>query len=263
MRSRAILSVSLLLLLQCTSAGAQKAGELNEIYEAAKTLYVKPETLDRLLIRMRSIEADLPEDQEALLLETYRIISDQYVSNNHYSQAFQVQLKYTELKENYTARKFTKAIDTTRKNIQLRRTTDGTELMNLQNQVQQLQIDNDLLISKRLSFRKYFSLIIIILSSLFAIMLVRSAVKLYGIRNQLKENRDRMKSVHRLAVIGSLSNGLAGRIRLDTISTEESSRELLKLLENNQALNKEATDQVKNINLQCKEIIKSLNTAGI
>lgn len=263
MRSNSILYIFPFFLMLSTSLIAQPGAELNEIHEAAKTLYVKPETLDRLMIRMRSIEANIPEDQKDLLLETYRIISDQYVANNHYSQAYQVQLKYTDLKEHYTANKFTNAVDTTRRSIQLRRTNDGTELMNLQNQVQQLQIDNDLLISKRLGFRKYFSLIIIILSSLFAIMLVRSAVRLYSIRNQLKENRESMKSVHRIAMIGSLGAGLAGKIRQDTINTEESSRELLKLLENNQGVNKEALNQVKNINLECKEIIKSLNTAGI
>lgn len=241
----------------------QNSYDLNEIHSTAKALYVKPETLDRLMIQLRVLEKELPAEQEELFMETYRIISSQYVANNHYSQAYQVYLKYITFKEGYTARKFMLAVDTTKSSIQERRLNDGTEVMNLQNQVQQLEIDNDLLISKRLNFKKYFSFIIIALSTIFALILVKSAMKLFSISTQLKENRQMLKSIHRASTLGMFAKGVVHQLRQKTGELEDLAQTISSGLQSAAPQEKNAISFPAEIRTQCKEIIKVLNSSGI
>lgn len=237
--------------------------DLNQIHEAAKTMFVKPETLDRLMIRLRVLEKDINASEEAMLMDTYRIISDQYIANNHFSQAYQVYEKYINFKGEFSARLFMSAIDSTKNSIELRRLNDGTELMNLQNQVQQLQIDNDLLVSKRINFKKYFSFIIIALSTIFALMLVRSAMKLLRIRTQLKENKQVMKTNHRVATVGSFAKGLVNQTRQKAGQMEDLAASIGKELEHLSSIDKKNLTLTSEIRTQCKEIIKGLNASGI
>ncbi len=242
---------------------AQTSFELEEIHASAKTLYVQPETLDRLMVRIRVIEKDLPAEQVPMLLETYRIIASQYVANNHFSQAYKVYSEYISFKEGATARNFVRTIDVAKQSIQERRLNDGSELMNLQNQVQQLQIDNDLLISKRLNFKKYFSFLIIALSAIFALMLVKSAMKLFSIRNQLKENREKMKSIHRIAALGNFSKGIVNQARQKTGLMEDLAQNIGTTLQENSLGDKNDLTLSADIRSQCKGIIKDLNDTGI
>ncbi|MBP6334144.1 MAG: hypothetical protein KA444_01635 [Bacteroidia bacterium] len=261
MKQKLKLSLVIFLSVFSLNVVGQDAYELNEINKSAKTLYVTPGTLDRLMTRLRVIEKSIPKDQEALLLETYKIITSQYVANNHFSQAYQVFSRYITVKEEITARNYALAIDSTKNDINERRLTDGTEVMNLQNQVQQLQIDNDLLISKRLNFKKYFSFIIIALSTVFALMLVKTAISLFTIRSQIKDNKDLMKQIHRQATLGAFTLGLVAKSRQKAGETED----LVNSISSNfQTLGyKDAGNNASEIHSQCKDLIKNLNSSGI
>jgi len=251
------------LLFSTLLSKAQDNYNLDEINAAAKTQFIKPDALDRLMIRLRVVENNLPEGQDALLIETYKTITDQYIANNHYSQAYQVYSKCMDFKQASAARQFISRIDSTKKNIEIRRLNDGTELMNLQNQVQELQIDNDLLVSKRINFKKYFSFVIIALSALFALILVRSALKLISIRSQLKENKELMKSKHRIATLGFYVKGLVNQTRQKAGQLEDLASSI------QSDLQKLASPELKNnsfgndIRTHCKEIKKDLNASGI
>ncbi len=244
-------------------SSAQDLYNLEEISKSAKTAYIKPDALDRLMIQLSSLESGIQPEQEALLLETYRIISQQYIANNHFSQAYKVFIILVDYKEGAIARNFMRTIDSTKKKIEVRRLNDGTELMNLQNQVQQLQIDNDLLISKRLNFKKYFSFIIIVLSSIFALMLGKTALKLIKIRSQLKENKEKMKAAHRVATIGAFSKGIVSEVRQKTGRMEDLTQKITTALTALATGDKRDLELTGEIRIQCKEIIKDLNASGI
>ncbi len=258
---------SLLILFQLVflagTLNAQDNYSLVEINAAAKTQFIKPDALDRLMIRLRMIENNIPADQDALLAETYKTIADQYIANNHYSQAYQVYEKCMNFKQGAVARKFISLIDSTKKNIEVRRTNDGTELMNLQNQVQELQIDNDLLVSKRINFKKYFSFVIIALSTLFALILVRSALKLINIRSRLKENKEMMKAQHRIATLGYFVKGLVNQTRHKAGQLEDMAASIQAGLQNLSSSNLKNTSFANDVKIPCKEIKKDLNASGI
>ena len=242
---------------------AQDNYNIHEINASAKTQFIKPDALDRLMIRLRVVEKDLPADQDALLIDTYKTIADQYIANNHYSQAYQVYSKCMDFKQESISRKFMNSIDSTKKNIEVRRLNDGTELMNLQNQVQELQIDNDLLVSKRINFKKYFSFVIIALSALFALILVRSALKLISIRSQLKENKEQMKSKHRIATLGFYVKGLVNQTRQKAGQLEDMASSIQSGFQNFASSELKNNSFANDIRTHCKEIKKDLNASGI
>ena len=263
MINRLIIFTFLVAFTYSMNATAQASSELIEISQSAKVLYVKPDVLDRLMIRLRSIENSIQPEQEAQLEETYRNIAEQYIANNHYSQAYQVYFKLIQFKDITGAKKFTRSIDSTKTNIEVRRVNDGTELMNLQNQVQQLQIDNDLLVSQRINFKKYFSFIIIALSTIFALMLVRTALKLIKIRSQLKENKAKMKAHHRHATLGSFVKGIVNQSRQKVGEIEDQAAEIGQVIKAISPEDKTTLVLINDIRSQCKEIIKEVNSLGI
>jgi len=263
MKNRFIIYTLLFALVSVSMARAQANPELADIQQSAKVLYVKPDALDRLMIRLRAIENNIrPEDGDQLE-ETYRTIAEQYIANNHYSQAYQVYLKLVQFKDEFAAKNYEMALDSTVKNIEQRRINDGTELMNLQNQVQQLQIDNDLLVSKRINFKKYFSFIIIALSTIFALMLVRTALKLIKIRSQLKENRAKMKANHRLTTLGSFVKGIVNQSRQKVGEIEDDAGEIAESIKTVFSDDKSNPSLINDIRSNCKSIIKELNSSGI
>ena len=242
---------------------AQNNFDISEINQAAKAQFIQPAELDRLLILLRTVENGVNQEQEAMLIETYRTISDQYVANNHYSQAYQVYSKAMNWKQEFAERNFHRKIDSTNKAIEQRRANDGTELMNLQNQVQELQIDNDLLVSNRINFKKYFSFVIIALSSLFALILVRSAMKLFRIRSQLKENKEVMQSNHRISTLGGFAKGLVNQSRQKASIIEDMAQKLHSTFQKISSSDQSSSKYLTDIRSECKEIIKELNSSGI
>ena len=67
---------------------SQTAEELQQINAGAKVIYVKAESLDQLMIRLRPFENNLPAGQESLMMDTYRTIANGYAVNNHFKQAY-------------------------------------------------------------------------------------------------------------------------------------------------------------------------------
>ncbi|MBL0257741.1 MAG: hypothetical protein IPQ03_09520 [Bacteroidetes bacterium] len=188
-----------------TGLQGQSPADLQQINAGAKVIYVKPESLDQLLIRLRPLESNLPSGQESLMMDTYRTIANQYALNNHYKQAYEVYVRYIRFKENFYRKEKASALNAAQSTITKRKDADETAVMDLQNQVSQLQIENDQLISKRSNFKKYFSAGLIALTALFASLLVGSGIKLNTIRVKLKQSRERMKEIHRISTIGACS----------------------------------------------------------
>jgi biopolymer transport protein ExbB/TolQ len=265
MKKRAIISLFTLMcfVIPIWESSGQGLFNLREINSSAKELYIKPDALNSLMKRLKVIEKDIPAEDSELLLETYRIIADQYIANNHYSDAYDVYDRLITYKEAAVAAKFVSMIDSTKKNIEIKRLDDGTELMNLQNQVQQLQIDNDLLVSKRINFKKYFSFFIIALSAIFAIILMRSALKLIKIRAQLKENKEKMRSLHRISTLGSFARGMVNQSRQKAGQIEDLAQSIGTGLQSLASADQNTLALTTEIRSECKEIIKDFNASGI
>ena len=202
--------IFIIAIFTCAYSGsnAQTMEELHSIYSKSKFQFVKPETLDQLMIALRKFEADPIRNQDTLLLETYKSISSAYMINNHFKQAYEVFNKYIRRKEEMLAADRTVLINKAVKSFTAKQLSDEKEEMELRTTLNQLKDDNESLTSKRQSFKRNFSLALIILTSVFAIMLVSAGIKAFSIRSKLEQSRNRMKNIHRQAVIGNFSTSL-------------------------------------------------------
>lgn len=211
-----------ILLLFSISGSGQSLDELQKINTVAKAQYVQPETLDQLMIRLRPFIEQPVVGQDTLLMETFTVIANNYTANNHFKQAYTVYNQYLDYKQNYLIKEKNKAIASGNGSVGTRRDKEEAELVDLQSQVRQLEIDIDELGSKRSGFKRYFSIALITLSAILAAMLVSSGVKLNNMRSRLKQNRERMKEIHRVASIGLISQGITSGIKANMISLSES-----------------------------------------
>ena len=78
---------------------AQSQEELQTMNNKSKFQFVRPETLDQLMIALRKFETEIERSQDTLLLDTYKNISSAYMANNHFKQAYEVYNKYLNRKE--------------------------------------------------------------------------------------------------------------------------------------------------------------------
>lgn len=250
----------LLVLLAVFATGSLFASGLEEINKEAHTLYIKPEQLDRLLIRLRQETTALSEEKSLLLLDTYKTISEQYALNNHYRQAYETFLLYLNHKENYLSKIQRGSLDSARTHIGKRSQQNDADLMSLQNNLEALTIENESYLNKISFFKRYFSLLIIILSGIFAALLISFAVKLNKLNSQLKDFRDKMRTLHADGTLGILTPALFSNSikQLSLLADQAASlnREMEQAGIGNAALTGIAADYRKN----CEEIIGKLST---
>ncbi|MCX6291872.1 MAG: hypothetical protein NT126_08920 [Bacteroidetes bacterium] len=213
------ITVLLLLFISLKSASAQDpvvpaVPDLLQINTAAKNTYIKTESLDVLQQQLRYFDEHpvTGKDQQQLLLETYRAVTNGYSINNHFKQGYVVFQKYLSMKEGFLAMEKAEVIKKMNQNIANQEKSDGDAFVSIQNSVQQLQTDNENLVSKRKSFKHYFSLGIIALTVIFAFLLLQAAVKLNKTRHDLKTGRERLMTIHRVAVLGRLKDGASAAI---------------------------------------------------
>ncbi len=185
------------------------SADLQQINATAKSQYVPVETLDRLQHSLNYFdEHPVSKDQQQLLLETYRIIAAGYSANNHFKQGYVVYQKLLALKEKFIFAEKSEAINKANSHIEEIQRKDEDELARVQNEIRQLQMDSDYLQSKRKGFKKYFSFIIVTLTVVFAFLLLQAGLKLNKIKSELNAGRERLKTIHRIATLGKLKNGV-------------------------------------------------------
>lgn len=233
---------------------AQNTADLSQINASAKVLYVKAEALDQLMIRLRPLEANLPAGQEGLMMDTYRTISAGYAANNHFKQAYEVYRKYLSFKEQYYTKVKAKDLQSAQNSINQRKSADETAVLDLQNQVSQLQIENDQLISKRSNFKKYFSAGLIALTALFASLLVGSGIKLNSYRVKLKQSRERMKEIHRMSTLGAYAENIYPATEAIVNKYEKDSQEISEAVKEL----KPAGSVIEGISKKIKEVLDQL-----
>jgi len=209
MMKRIALLCSTLLAGQIQAQDTTSVKDLQQINASAKNAYVKVEQLDQLQHDLNYFDEHpvTGPDRQQLLLDTYRTIANGYASNNHFKQGYGVYQKYLTIKEKFLAAEKTEAVAKSNKDIDEKQHQDSEEQVSIQSQVQQLQLDNDHLQSKRKSFKHYFSLGIIGLTVIFAFLLLQAGLQLNKIKQELKTGRERLMQTHRIASLGKLITG--------------------------------------------------------
>ncbi len=225
-----IILISLISTFQFVFLSAQTPGELLIINTKSKNQFVKPEMLDLLMIALKKHDTAQLRTEDSLLLDTYKNISSAYMANNHFKQAYNVYSMYIRRKEQMLSADKANSIREAINSVSLRQGENDKEEKNLTAELNQLSEDNESLSVKQVSFKSNFSLALIILTAIFAIMLVSAGIKKMSLRAKLQQNRDRMKSIHRSAVIGNFSSGLRTTIQTVLITSKEQTSELHEIL---------------------------------
>ena len=238
---------------------AQTMEELQSIKSKSQLQFVKPETLDQLMIAIRGFETEPVRNQDTLLLETYKSISSAYMINNHFKQAYEVFNKYIKRKEAMLSADKKILINKAVNTFNAKQLSDEKEEKALQTTLNQLKDDNESLTSKRLSFKRNFSLALIFLTSVFAIMLVSAGIKSMSIRSKLAQSRNKMRNIHRQAVIGNFSKSLIPNLNAVFKACSNQTKELHQLLKKQDQSFlpvKEAIQQLSQVEKHFDEIFK-------
>ena len=229
----------------------QDAATLQDLNTRAKTIYDKADELDKIMIALRPFEDKHGVGIDTLLMETYKVISQGYADNNHFKQGYEVYNKYLNYRLEVLRLYKSKAISSAALSIDSRKQKDDVAQVDLQNNISQLQIDIDELGSDRSVFKKYFSFGVILLSLIFAGLLVNYGVKFSNLKNQIKDNKDSMISSHRLGTIGSFASGYQSETGKSFVNIENTIAQIKSEL-------KTTTDpNLKKADLHCSAILKA------
>ncbi len=247
------------LLITKLNSFAQNLDELQSINVKAKFQFVTPETLDRIMAGMRLYESNPVTGQDSLMLDTYNSVINGYMVNNHFKQAYETFNRYLTYKEKMLSDQKSKALADANQSVDGRQSKDDKEQVALQDKMTRLIAENVRLDSKRISFKRNFSFALIVLSALFAIMLVSGGIKLLNLRSELTRSHERMKEIHRNALSGRLSGGITGNFSTAVSTIESDSKELQQILkqqDQNFPASKQAGSILSGIEKTLKDIRK-------
>jgi len=226
------------------SAFSQSMEELESINRKSKVLFVRPEILDKLLIDLRKFESPVVHNQDSLILDTYDAIASGYMANNHFKRAYEVYDKYLMRKEEMLLDDKNTAILAANTSFEGKQQINERNVNELQDKLNTLTNDNEALISSRQSFKSLFSFILIFLTAIFAVMLVTAGIQMMNIRSSLQKNRARIKSIHRIALIGKYSEGIKNSLKVSLLKIGDQVKELQQILKKQEQGTLKQTNQI-------------------
>jgi len=207
-------SFLLLLFLSISVIALAQAPDLDRLIANITVAAPPVEALDNAAIQLHYFDSVEPTpEQETKMLTAYKALSAGFAANVHYKQGYNVFQKYLRLKEKILAREKAAAITALQNEYHMKDKADEDKVVQLQNEVGQLNMDAEGFISKRKGFKNIFSIIIVILSMLFAASLFRSGVKLKNLNAETKSNQDKLAENHRLSSLGYLSEGIPSALK--------------------------------------------------
>ncbi len=216
------------LLLTVSSIFAALTDELGTLNYRAKVKFVSPEALDQVLIDLKAVQMSPGADSlnDYLVMDTYRAIASGYSTNFHFRQAYEVFRKYLAYKENILAIQKEAAINNTLSSVTVRELLDEREmkdqifkLSKLENEKQQLEADV-------YRWKRNITISLLVLSSIFALMLVSSGIKLFSRKSNISQNKETIKRIHKKSTIGSMEPGLSKSIQKTLDFVGENTKEL-------------------------------------
>jgi len=220
MKKQIILVV--LFLMSCSLFSSAQAPDLDRLIANITVPAPPVEALDLAAGQLHYFDSIAPnQEQEKKMLVAYKALSAGFAANVHYKQGYNVFQKYLNLKEKILAREKAEVITKLQHDYQQKDKADEDKVVSLQNEVSQLNMDAEGFISKRSGFKNIFSIVIVVLSMLFAASLFRSSMRLKNLNAETKANQEKLSQNHRLASLGYLANGIPGAIKANNESVSK------------------------------------------
>lgn len=205
---------------------------MQEIQDKTSNANTKPEDLDRLMNRLRDTPT-APGTDYRNHINAYRLISDAYAKRNHFRQAYTTYLQYLELKEQLFQERMTSAIIAAQQSSSARQSKLIEEENATREEAADLLTSAERFNTSTFVYKKFFSLGIIVLTIIFAILLVRSGVRLLNMKKENESVRKDILQLHRIALAGKLipgnSDGQLASIKSIKQSVMESANEISSL----------------------------------
>lgn len=216
------------LFLTVTSIFASLTDELGALNYHAKVKYVTPEALDRVLIDLNTVQINPGADSlnDYLVMDTYRAIASGYSANFHFKQAYEVFRRYLVYKENILAIQKEAAINNTLSSVTVRELLDEREMKNQIFKLSKLETEKQQLEADVYRWKRNISISLLVLSSIFALMLVSSGIKLFSRKSSISQNKVTIKRIHKKSTIGSMEPGLSNSIQKTFDIVRENTKEL-------------------------------------
>ncbi|MEO8085441.1 MAG: hypothetical protein ABI763_01400 [Bacteroidota bacterium] len=203
----------LLLICRTLNSNAQ-APDLDRLIANITVPAPPVEALDLAAIQLHYFDSISPgQEEEKKMLIAYKALSAGFAANVHYKQGYNVFQKYLALKEKILAREKAEEITKLQNDYSQKDKADEDKVVSLQNEVSQLNLDTEGFISKRSGFKNIFSIVIVVLSMLFAASLFRSGMRLKNLNSETKANQEKLAENHRLASLGYLADGIPGTFK--------------------------------------------------
>lgn len=236
---------------------AQTLDDLRALNAKSKTLYIKAEALDQLMIQFRPFESIHGNGMDSLVMDTYKTVAKGYSDNNHFRQAYDVYNRYLNYKSDFLANDRKQAISKAGGSIAERSSKDQSNQLDKKNQFEQLQIDNDQLSTKKRTFQRYSTFGIVALSILFAAMLVRAGIRYNNLKSSIKKDRARMLELQRLAVLGAYIDGYKETLKRNLA---ESDAQAQKVRQGLKQITEKDADKASNLASSVSKSIQEINT---
>lgn len=250
--------LTILLNAICYFNYGQDLATLQMLNSKAKVIYIKAEALDQIMISLRPFEDVHGNGIDSLLMDTYKVISQGYADNNHFKQGYEVYNKYLNYKIESLRLYKLNTVSTAANSINSRKQKDDAAQVDLQNTISQLQIDIDQLESQRSGFKKYFSFGVILLSLVFAGLLVNYGVKFNNLRNQIKENKESMLASHRLSTVGRFAEGYQAEAGKSFVFIENTIAQIKSEIKGTTDANLKQADQLASAILKSTAEVKTI-----
>ncbi|CAN5534583.1 hypothetical protein BH11BAC1_BH11BAC1_06250 [soil metagenome] len=205
----------LVVILTCWSFNTDaQAPDLDRLIANITVAAPPVEALDLAAIQLHYFDSISPDhEQEKKMLTAYKALSAGFAANVHYKQGYVVFQKYLTLKEKLLAREKAEVIAKLQNDYRQNDKADEEKVVSLQNEVSQLNLDTEGFISKRSGFKNIFSIVIVVLSMLFAASLFRSGMRLKNLNTETKANQEKLAANHRLASLGYVADGIPGAFK--------------------------------------------------
>jgi len=207
MKKRNLLPLLFGFLLLPGFAAAQS--DYGQIVSTLKDPHVSAETVDALLPQLQALEKKeiSNRDSQQVAQDIFLQAAYAYARNFHFKQGLLVFQGYLDLKDKFASLDKTNAVSELVAKNKQRQDQLNDEISKKKNAVDQLNMDIDSWKKMNGKFSRNYSLVVILLTAVLALVFIRINMHTVRAKNKLRDNRHQMTEMQRMAVLGRFHDG--------------------------------------------------------
>lgn len=196
----------LLVLMTGLSMPASAQQDLKGIHDKVVNPYMKVEELDVLVPALKRTMIDpVNTDQQKLLFETYRLITERYASNNHFKQAFLLFQDYLSLKEKFLSQEKAFIIREAAQSYAKKQQELNNDIKQTESEIAGLQSEMKQADNRNLLFIRNAVLLFLAMAAVFIFLFMRLSIKLQKAREEIRNYQGHLLLSEKMSLLGRLS----------------------------------------------------------